>query len=405
MKTQNIEQLRKLITVSIKDCKNALKETDNDVKKAFDLLKKYKMEPIVQRTGSSIDEAFQIYKQCNEDIEKTVERILYINKAPLVKETEYLPDMYKRSKDGVRIINRIFSYLTKEIDTKEYDTFMTLLAGLKDNWQLFEYYGEEFTKTLMEILIKNENMVNSNEYKKKLRQADEFDREAIIQENNMERSLLIETIVNSIDIDEPNYPKKKYWIGNYNLNKLFDDYVVLCNDNIYESAVHCLNNFILLGISPNTVFTKLAENLESKEQTIAILSRINIDEWGEIPNRFSELFMEVKKSSRTLSRSNAICQFILVVHPLCGQSVNKSALQFSYFSYTGACNDWFWNSSRSANKLLEAKILSSREAKIFDSLGNLLLQGEDLNSIKIRELYDEFFQDKNPFDVIYTLPE
>lgn len=70
MEIQNTQQLRKLITVSIKDCKNALKEADNDVKKAFDLLKQYKMKSIVQKTGVSIDEAFQVYKQCNEYIEK-----------------------------------------------------------------------------------------------------------------------------------------------------------------------------------------------------------------------------------------------------------------------------------------------------------------------------------------------
>ncbi|NFG41034.1 hypothetical protein FC789_07560 [Clostridium botulinum] len=405
MEIQNIQQLRKLITVSIKDCKNALKEADNDVKKAFDLLKQYKMKSIVQKTGVSIDEAFQVYKQCNEDIEKTIERILYINKAPLVKETEYLPDMYKRSKDGVKIINRIFSYFTKEIGTKEYDTFMALLPGLKDNWELFDYYGQEFTKILMELLIKNNNMINSDEYKKKLGKADEFDRQAIIQRNKMDRSLLIETIVNSIAIDEPDALNKKYWIDNYNLNKLLDDYVVLCNDNMYEDAVHCLNNFILLGISPTIVFTKLAENLENKEQTVAILSRIDINEWGEIPNRFSELFMEVKKASRMLNRSNVICQFILVVHPLCGYNINKSTLQFSYFSYAGACNYWAWNSSISANKLVEDKILSVREAKIFENLGNLLLHEGSSSSIEIRELYDEFFQGKNPFNIIYTLPE
>ncbi|WP_252250838.1 hypothetical protein [Clostridium sp. ZBS13] len=403
METQNIKQLRKLITASIKDCKNALNEANNDVKKAFDLLKQYKMKPIVQKTGTSIDEAFKVYKQCNEDIEKTIERILYINKTPLVKETEYLPDMYKRSKDGVRIINRIFSYFTKEIGTKEYDTFMALLPGLKDNWGLFDYYGQEFTKILMELLIKNNNMINSDEYKKKLDKADEFDRQAIIQRNNMDRSLLIETIVNSID--ESDALNKKYWIGNYNLNKLFDDYVVLCNDNMYEDAVHCLNNFILLGISPTMVFTKLAENLENKEQTVAILSRIDIHELGEISNRFSELFMEVKKASKMLNRSNVICQFILVVHPLCGYNINKSTLQFSYFSYAGACNYWAWNSSISENKLIENKILSVREAKIFENLGNLLLHEESLNSIKIRELYDEFFQGNDPFNVIYTLPE
>jgi len=46
---------------------------DNDVQKTFDLLKQCKMEPIIQKTGVSIDEAFQRYNQCNGDIEKTIE--------------------------------------------------------------------------------------------------------------------------------------------------------------------------------------------------------------------------------------------------------------------------------------------------------------------------------------------
>ncbi|WPC43405.1 hypothetical protein [Clostridium sp. JS66] len=405
METQNIEKLRKLIAASIKDCRNVLKEADNDVEKAFDLLKQYKMAPIVQKTGISVNEAFEIYKQCNSDIEKTMERILYIKKAPIVKETEYLPDMFRRSKDGARILNRILAYLAREIGSKEYDTFMALLPSLKDNWQLFDYYGQEFTKTLIELLIKNNNMVNSEEYKNQISKADEFDRQAIIQRNNMDRSLLIETIINSINTDEADILKKKYWVENYSLNKLLDDYVVLCNDNMCEDAAHCLNNFIDLGISSVEVFTKLAENLEDKEHTIAILSRMNIYEWGEIPDRFSELLMEVKKAARMLGRSNAICQFLLVVHPLCGENVNKSTLQFSYFSYAGACYDWSWSSSRTADRMVEAKILSLREAKIFEKLGDILLKEDNLNSIKIRELYGEFFRGKDPFDVIYTLPD
>lgn len=80
MSIENIEKLRKLIMASISDCKKALMETDNDVEKAFNLLKRQKMEPIIKKTGVSIDEAFLMYKQSNGDIEKAMERILYIAK-------------------------------------------------------------------------------------------------------------------------------------------------------------------------------------------------------------------------------------------------------------------------------------------------------------------------------------
>lgn len=405
MYIKNIGKLRRFIISTIDDCKNALMKTDNDVEKAFILLKQYKMEPIVQKTGVSIEEAFMMYQQCNGDIEKAIERILYISKAPLSKETEYHPDMYKRSKDSVRVINSIFKYLTREIDTNEYDTFMALLSGLKNNWTLFDYYGNKFIKILMELLIKNNDLVGSEEYKRTLSNSDEFDKEALIQKNEMDRILLIETIVNAIDEDEYGNSEKKCGVGNYNINKLFDDYIKLCNHNTYESIEACLKNFMFHGISPTTIFTKLAENSDHKEQTVAILARMHIDNWGEIPDRFSDLLIEVKKASKLLKRSHIISQFILVVHPLCGANCNNSAISFSYFSYDGACYDWCWNSLGRTDKLVEDKILSIREAKTFEKLGSLLKCEENLNSSKIRELYDEFFQHKDPFDVIYTLPE
>lgn len=404
MDIQNIEKLRKLIPASISECKNTLLEADNDVEKAFDLLKQHKMIPIVKKTGASIDEAFLTYEQCNGDLEKTIERILYIRNAPPERENEYLPDMFKRTKDRTKYTNKIFRYLTREIGSKDYDTFMTLLPGLKDDSRLFDYYGEDFIKIMMELLIKINYMVYSDEYKRRLRSMDEFDREALIQQNNCNRILLIETIVNAINVDEYS-TQKKYWIGDYNLNKLLNEYVILCNYNTYDGAAHCLNDFIAHGISPASVFVKLAENSENKEHTVAILARMGITEWGEIPDKFSDLLVEVKNAYKIFCRSNVISQFILVVHPLCGKNANKSAISFSYFSYDGAWSDWGWSLPGSTDSLVEEKIISKRESRIFEKLGNLLLCKESLSSSKIRELYDEFFQGKDPFAVIFSLPE
>lgn len=405
MGIENIKKLRKLIMAPISDCKKALVETGNDVEKAFNLLKQRKMEPIVKKTGVSIDEAFLRYKQCNGDIEKTMEKILYISKAPLAEETEYLPDMFKRDKDSVGIINSIFTYLTKETGTKEYYTFMALLPALKNNCQLVDYYGQEFIKIIMELLIKNNNLVHSDEYKRRISKVNEFDREVLIEDNDRNRCLLIETIMNAINEDEYDDVNKKYWTGNYNINKLFDDYIVACKHNTNENTVQCLKNFIYHGISAATIFIKLADNLENKEQIVSILAEMGVKEWGEIPDRFSQLLMEVKEAFKIRCRSHVISQFILVVHPLCGENARKSSISFSCFSYNGACFDWPWNSPGSTDTLVKDKIISLREAKIFEKLGNLLICEENFNSSKIRELYDEFFQGKDPFNVIYTLPE
>jgi hypothetical protein len=403
MDIKNIEKLRKLIPASISECKCALFEVDNNAEKAFDLLKQLKVKPIVEKTGISIDEAFFVYKQCNGDIEKAIARIQYIRSAPPDGETEYLPDMFKKIRDKSRYASKIFRYLTRDIGTQDYEVFMALLPGLKDDSLLFDYFGEDFIKIMIELLIKINYMVNSNEYKRRMDSMDGFDREAEMQRNNWSRLLLIETIANAINVDKCN-TYEKYWIGDYNLNKLLNEYVVLCNDNTHEKAAHCLNDFIANGVKPESVFVKLAENLDDKEHAAAILARMGITDWGEIPYKFYELLVEVKNTYKIFRRSNVISQFILVVHPLCGKNVSKSAISFSYFSYEGALSDWGWNKSGSTERLIEDKIISKREAGIFEKLGNLLFT-EQLNSCKIRELYNDFFQGKDPFEVIYSLPE
>lgn len=55
--------------------------------------------------------------------------------------------------------------------------------------------------------------------------------------------------------------------------------------------------------------------------------------------------------------------------------------------------------------MLDRKIVSSKEANILVELGRLLRSDKNLGAADMTKFYTRFFEDKNPFDVMYTLPE
>ncbi|WP_256026509.1 hypothetical protein [Paenibacillus polymyxa] len=68
-------------------------------------------------------------------------------------------------------------------------------------------------------------------------------------------------------------------------------------------------------------------------------------------------------------------------------------------------NDWAWVTPKNTENMVQKKIVTSKEADVLVKLGGLLRYNKDLNLKEIAKLYTEFFEDKNPFDVIYTLPK
>lgn len=115
--------------------------------------------------------------------------------------------------------------------------------------------------------------------------------------------------------------------------------------------------------------------------------------------------MRVQKEQRIRYRSSIIGAFLLIVHPLLSKYAHASWLSFGYPSTEAAMNDWAWVTQKSTDTLIERKIITAREAELLVKLGSFLLKKENLNSIEAKELYTDFFGNKNPFDVIYTLPE
>lgn len=91
-----------------------------------------------------------------------------------------------------------------------------------------------------------------------------------------------------------------------------------------------------------------------------------------------------------------------IVHPLCSDA-HVSSFSFGYPFTEAAVNDWAWVTPKNTENIVQKKIVTSKEADVLVKLGSLLRCNEDLNSNEIAKLYTDFFEDKNPFDVIYTL--
>lgn len=273
----------------------------------------------------------------------------------------------------VQYMNDIFKYLTKKNDTEEYQTFFALLKMLRYNSNLSDYYGEEFVELLCELLLRIED--------------------------KDDKATLIETIVECCYFDYKF--DENYW------KEIFEEYILCVRENaaVKEHIPECLAGFIHAGISKNEVFTKLAENLQ-REYAIWILSRLDMDDLENIPEELLGLLTEVREASNIRWRSGIIAEFLLLVHPLCREYAGVSQITFMYDSYRGVYEDcWPRGLLNRKNTLVTLKILSLKEVSILEKLDEVLTKGADLDSMQVRKLYDEFFEGKDPLNVIFTLPE
>ncbi|KEO80015.1 hypothetical protein MKY98_05570 [Paenibacillus sp. FSL M8-0228] len=209
--------------------------------------------------------------------------------------------------------------------------------------------------------------------------------------------LLIETIVNSPDFNGD--------------DELLDEYIKLIAQGAtyVKDAVSCLNSFNNHGC--NEIFVKLAENVD-KELAFEILVLMDESKWGPVPKslqpfsqQLESFAKEVRLQQKIGYRSWIIGAFLLIVHPLCSKYASISALTFGYPYTEAAVNDWAWVTPKSTESIIESKIVTPKEAEILRELGGLLWNKTNLTPELATKLYSEFFEDRNPFDVIFTLPE
>ncbi|KAJ49689.1 hypothetical protein BD780_000961 [Clostridium tetanomorphum] len=225
-----------------------------------------------------------------------------------------------------------------------------------------------------------------------------------IVKNSLTKIILIEIIVNYLccqyDVDE----EELLFDDN---EKLLDKYIDALAENKININIKdieaCLKCFIDLGIEKNKIIHQLLKKLDKK---IAIKILIFLIEYNDenILQQFSEIYEEVKIAQRVYYRSNIISTFILIVHPLCSKYECINCISTQYSELTNSIEDWGWNTPGATKYLIEKNIFTEKEGKILEHLGELLLKNVDLNSKEIRDLYFEFFENKDPYDVMFTLP-
>jgi len=186
-----------------------------------------------------------------------------------------------------------------------------------------------------------------------------------------------------------------------------DEYIYLLSENAstIQDASSCLNAFIISGVNKDEVFNKVARELDEKT-AIKLLIGIN-EKWDKVPNDLETFVIELEKARRISYRSFAISSFLSIVHPLCSKYAHIHNVSSMYTTLISAIADWGWRTPDSTNYLVDRKIITKEEGRILERLGMLIM--DDINMVLnpevVGKLYYEFFNDKNPLDVMFTLPE
>lgn len=193
-----------------------------------------------------------------------------------------------------------------------------------------------------------------------------------------------------------------------NIEELLDEYILcLLSENVIDTLEvrYCLGNFIDLGISKNELFNNIAGRFKRRDVIQVMMGMWR--NWSCIPKEFENLYEESRIGEKISERSGIILSFILIVHPLgskyeyCNNLLSVSPAS----SLLSAIIDWGWVKEGSTNYLVKEKIITKEEGKILEKLGQLIHNNIELESEEIRKLYYKFFNDKDPFDVMFTLPE
>ncbi|MMZ46395.1 hypothetical protein [Paenibacillus sp. Mc5Re-14] len=263
------------------------------------------------------------------------------------------------------MVGKIIQLITNATLDKDDSVIVAALKLLKNDCNLEELEGDYFAQLVSMIPLVKEQST---------------------------KALLIETIVES-----PEFVSD---------DTMLDEYVKLISEgatNVKEAA-RCLGAFTASGSTNKQIFLQLANKLNNKF-AVEILVSMGRSNWGEIPHYLESFTQEVQNAQRIRYRSGIIAAFLLIVHPLCSEYAHISSLSFGYPFTEAAMNDWTWVTPKNTENIVQKKIVTSKEADVLVKLGRLLRYNKDLNSNEIAKLYTDFFEDKNPFDVIYTLPK
>jgi hypothetical protein len=271
----------------------------------------------------------------------------------------------------VKKINSLFKYQADHNEgSPEFESYMAFLRGLRDYSTLLDFYGIEFIDILLETLPK----INDKDNK----------------------ASIIETIVEAyygLDVEKDL------------IEKLFNEYISLLSQyaTTIKEAGRCLKGFIELGISDFEIIVRIAR-FEDKQYASALLPHLGVRPWGELPPELSAFQEEVVYAQRIRRRTYIFTQFLVIVHPLISKYERVSSINF-VFDYEGAHIDWPFSQAGSSSMWVEEHIIDEAEGAIFEKLGKFIHDSSvDLQLASILNLYQELLKGRDPFDVIFTLP-
>ena len=111
------------------------------MERALDMLKKVKAEPIVRRTGASIEQAYEFYQAANGDIDKAVGKLAYMKDSRdwEVKNAPKIEDYRNQINQADSVYNLLelcpmkFTVDSLKIFMVLYDFYSAMAPGELDN--------------------------------------------------------------------------------------------------------------------------------------------------------------------------------------------------------------------------------------------------------------------------------
>jgi uncharacterized protein (UPF0128 family) len=187
--------------------------------------------------------------------------------------------------------------------------------------------------------------------------------------------------------------------------KILDEYLTLISqiETSDDDTARCLGAFISMNIFKKDILIRLSQ-FTDKQRAIRILVKVGVSDWGAIPKDYQEFAQKVQNAIRISNRTFFISQFLFFVHPSYCSFSNILNFSVNYPTIESAINDWAWRTTISTEYIINSKIVTPQEAKVFEKLGQLMYEKVHLTPNDKAQLYLEFFNGKDPINVIFNLP-
>lgn len=189
--------------------------------------------------------------------------------------------------------------------------------------------------------------------------------------------------------------------------KILDEYLTLVEEyeTSEEDAARFLQSFFVRNLFKVDILSRFAQ-FTDKLRALKILVKLGEYDWPNVPMEYQSFIEEVRVSIRLSSRIYLIAQFLYFVHPSYSAYSNIIEQSVRYPTYESAKNDWAWRLPDSTERITHMKIVTPSEAEVFIALGQILYNKKSrLTPVEQSRLYTAFFENRNPIDVFFNLPD